>query len=216
VLFFATTMFSQRTVTKEVGGFDELKVFDLIAVDLIPSDENTVVIKGENTDDVKVINDNGKLKIRMLLEQRFNGDETQIEIYYQKIDVLDANEGAYIYGNSPITQNNITLRAQEGGQIQVRLAVNNAKVKSVTGGGVEAIGTAENVDITLNTGGVFEGKELSTKETKVTITAAGRADINASEKVHARVTAGGNIYIYGNPKEVDKKRLAGGRIKIMH
>lgn len=216
MLFFATTMFSQRTVTKEVGGFDELKVFDLIAVDLIPSDENTVVIKGENTDDVKVINDNGKLKIRMLLEQRFNGDETQIEIYYQKIDVLDANEGAYIYGNSPITQNNITLRAQEGGQIQVRLAVNNAKVKSVTGGGVEAIGTAENVDITLNTGGVFEGKELSTKETKVTITAAGRADINASEKVHARVTAGGNIYIYGNPKEVDKKRLAGGRIKIMH
>jgi len=216
VLFFATTMFSQRTVTKEVGGFDELKVFDLIAVDLIPSDENTVVIKGENTDDVKVINDNGKLKIRMLLEQRFNGDETQIEIYYQKIDVLDANEGAYIYGNSPITQNNITLRAQEGGQIQVRLAVNNAKVKSVTGGGVEAIGTAENVDITLNTGGVFEGKELSTKETKVTITAAGRADVNASEKVHARVTAGGNIYIYGNPKEVDKKRLAGGRIKIMH
>lgn len=216
MLFFATTMFSQRTVTKEVGGFDELKVFDLIAVDLIPSDENTVVIKGENTDDVKVINDNGKLKIRMLLEQRFNGDETQIEIYYQKIDVLDANEGAYIYGNSPITQNNITLRAQEGGQIQVRLAVNNAKVKSVTGGGVEAIGTAENVDITLNTGGVFEGKELSTKETKVTITAAGRADVNASEKVHARVTAGGNIYIYGNPKEVDKKRLAGGRIKIMH
>ena len=79
---------------------------------------------------------------------------------------------------------------------------------------VEASGLANNQWIVLNTGGVFEGRELKTANTDVKITAAGEAEIFASDKVDINVKAGGDVYVYGNPKNVNKKTLAGGRVYI--
>jgi len=211
-----TVVFSQVTVTKEVGDFNELKVFDLMVVTLIPSNENKVVIKGEHADDVKIINDNGKLKLRMEVDTRFRGEDTFIEVYFKKIEIIDANEGTYIVGNDIIEQNSIELRAQEGGRIKVKVSVENAQVKAVSGGSILVVGESTNQKIQINTGGIFEGREFQTENTKINITAAGEAEINASKRVKVRVTAGGDVSIYGNPKEIDEKRLAGGRIKIMN
>jgi len=216
LVFCAIAAFAQRTITKDVGDFSELKVYDLIEVNLIQSNENKVVIKGDHTDDVKIINQNGKLKLRMDIDTRFQGEDTYIEVYFKKIRIIDANEGSYIVGNEMIEQNKIELRAQEGGRIKVGLTVDHAKIKAVTGGIIEASGLSKTQEIKLNTGGIFEGRELITKETKIGIIAAGEAEVNASELVEVRVTAGGDVSIYGNPKEVNEKKIAGGRIKIMN
>ncbi|MEM7085913.1 MAG: head GIN domain-containing protein [Bacteroidota bacterium] len=216
LVFFSITAFAQRSVTRDVGDFNELKVYDLIEVNLIQSDENKVVIKGDHTDDVKIINQNGKLKLRMEIDTRFQGEDTYIEVYFKNIGTIDANEGAYIVANEMIEQHKIELRAQEGGRIKVGLTVDQTKIKAVTGGVVEASGLSKSQEIKINTGGVFEGRDLKTQETKVGITAAGEADVNASDRVEVRVTAGGDVNIYGNPKEVNEKKLAGGRVKIMN
>jgi len=204
---------AQRTLNRDVGDFNELKVFDLIEVNLIQSDQNRVVIKGSNTESVKLMNDNGVLKIRMELEERFDGNNTFVEVYFTQIDVIDANEGAYIVSNETIDQNTIELRSQEGGKIKVGLKASHTKIRAVTGGIVEASGTSTSQEVKLNTGGIFEGRELHTKDTTIGITAAGEAEVYASDKVKVRVTAGGDVYIYGNPQKVDKKSIAGGRIK---
>ena len=39
--------FSQRIVDKAVGDFNEVKVYDLIEVNLIKSNENKVLVKGD-------------------------------------------------------------------------------------------------------------------------------------------------------------------------
>lgn len=206
---------AQRTVTKETGDFDKIKVFDLMEVNLIPSDENKVVIKGMYTEDVKVINNNGTLKLRMELETRFRGEDTYIEVYFTDIDVIDANEGAYIVVNEMIEQPKITLKSQEGGRIKVGLQVDHAEIRANSGGIVRATGLAKTQDIKLSTGGIFEGRDLETLDTEIGITAAGEAEVNASDRVKVRVTAGGDVDIYGNPTTIDKKRIAGGRVRVM-
>lgn len=216
LVFCSIAAFAQRSVTRDVGDFTELKVYDLIEVNLIQSNENKVVIKGDHTDDVKIINQNGKLKLRMEIDTRFQGEDTYIEVYFKKIRVIDANEGSYIVGNEMIEQDKIELRAQEGGRIKVGLTVDHAKIKAVTGGIIEASGLSKSQEIKINTGGIFEGRELITQETKIGITAAGEAEINASDRVEVRVTAGGDVSIYGNPKEVSERKIAGGRVKIMN
>ena len=216
LVFCSIAAFAQRSITKDVGDFNELKVYDLIEVNLIQSNENKVVIKGNHTDDVKIINQNGKLKLRMEIDTRFQGEDTYIEVYFKNIKTIDANEGAYIVGNEMIEQDKIELKAQEGGRIKVGLAVDHTKIKAVTGGIIEASGLSKSQEIKINTGGVFEGRDLLTKDTKIGITAAGEADVNASDRVEVRVTAGGDVNIYGNPKEVSEKKLAGGRVKIMN
>jgi len=216
LVFCSIAAFAQRSITKDVGDFNELKVYDLIEVNLIQSNENKVVIKGNHTDDVKIINQNGKLKLRMEIDTRFQGEDTYIEVYFKNIRTIDANEGAYIVGNEMIEQDKIELKAQEGGRIKVGLTVDHTKIKAVTGGIIEASGLSKSQEIKINTGGIFEGRDLLTKETKIGITAAGEADVNASDRVEVRVTAGGDVNIYGNPKEVSEKKLAGGRVKIMN
>lgn len=217
IFFLLTTLvYSQRTIEREVGDFIELKVYDLMEVNLIQADENKVVIKGRNTDDVRILNQNGKLKLRMELDTRFNGEDTFIEVYFKKIEIIDANEGARIVVNELIEQDEIELRAQEGGEIKVGLNVNFTEVKAITGGVIEASGLSTKQVVYLTTGGVFEGMDLKTKNTKIGITAAGEAEVNASELVDAKVTAGGDIFIYGNPKEIKEKRLAGGSVKVMN
>ena len=67
----------------------------------------------------------------------------------------------------------------------------------------------------VNTGGKIRNKELNTKETVVVVNAGGRADVKASDYVKAKVRAGGYIYIYGNPKQVDRDKVFGGKIAVV-
>jgi len=209
------TASSQQVLDQPVGAFNELKVFDLIEVNLIQGTEQRVVIKGRNSEDVKIINDNGTLKLRMNLEKRFDGSETYIEVYFTQIDIIDANEGARITSNALIEQNTIELRAQEGGFIKAGLKVNHATMKAVTGGILEVSGSAVSQEIKLNTGGIFEGEAFKTEDCEISVTAAGQAEVYASSQVRVRVTAGGDVRVYGNPSRVDQKSFAGGSIVVM-
>jgi len=214
-LFISVAAIAQKTVEKKVGEFTELKVYDLIEVNLIKSDENKIVVLGKNTNEVEFINKNGILKIRMELEKIFNGNNTKVNLYYTGVDVIDGNEGAYIHSEDEIQQFEIDLNAQEGAFIKVKLDVTYANIRSVTGSTVQAYGTAKHQDISIYTGGIYKGEHLTTEFTDVAIRAAGEAHINASTLVNAKVRAGGDIYIYGNPERVDESRVLGGRIKRM-
>ncbi len=215
-VFFLSTTFlvAQNPINKNVGDFNEVKVFDLIKVSLVKSDENKVMITGENADDVEIIIKNNLLKVRMKLDRSFDGTKTFVAVHYSDIKLIDANEGAKVVGNELITQDSIELRAQEGASIIVGLDVDRVTVRAVSGGIIETRGKANTQDITLNTGGIYEGRDFETKNTTVKVRAAGEAEVKASNSVDARITAGGTIDIYGNPKNVTKKQTFGGKIRV--
>jgi len=183
---------------------------------LIKSDENRVVITGDDVEDVEVFNKDGKLKIRMAFDKTFNGQRTFVAVHYTDLDIIDGNEGARITSNELIEQNQITLKTQEGAKINVGLNVKNVDIRAVTGGIVETHGKADSQEIVLNTGGIYEGRDFETKNTKVTVRAAGEAEVNASDLVDAKMRAGGDIIIYGQPDSVKEDKMFGGRIKRMN
>lgn len=213
VLFITTICLAQNPIEKTVGEFSELKVYDLIDVELVKSDFDKVEITGKNKKDVLVNNKNGTLKIKMNFGEVFDGSQTKVKLYYTNIDVIDANEGANIHSKEKIEQFEIDLNAQEGGKINVLLDVKYLNIRAVTGADIIALGKATNQDVSIYTGGDYDGKELKTEVTDISIRAAGEANINASKRVTAKVRAGGDIFIYGNPERVDESRVLGGRIK---
>lgn len=207
--------FAQRIIDTEVGEFKEIKVFDLIEVNLIQSDENKIMIKGWNVDDIIWTNKKGVLKLRMQLDKKFQGEDTMIEVYYTNLDVIDGNEGAQITCNEMVQKSKIELRTQEGAKIHIGMDVDYADIRAVTGGIVEASGLAKNQTVVLNTGGIFDGRDLRTANTDVKISAGGEAEVFASEAVDINVRAGGDVNVYGKPKKVYKKTFVGGRIHIV-
>ncbi|MGM5469122.1 head GIN domain-containing protein [Flavobacteriaceae bacterium LMO-SS05] len=209
------TFHSQAQTEKNVGEFKELKVYDLIEVKLVKSDENKIRISGENTQDVVFVNKNGVLKIRMALKKIFDGNKTQVTLFYTNMDIIDANEGAYIYSDDLIKQFDLKLRAQEGGLIKIILETSFLDVKSTTGATIEAKGHSKKQNISLNTGGIYKGEHLNTEQTEVSIVAAGEAYVKASKLVDVKIRVGGDVYIYGNPETVNENKAIGGRVKRM-
>ena len=208
------TASAQQMIDREVGNFHEIKVFDLIEVNMIRSDENRIVIKGDRAGDIEFVNRDGVLKLRMEFDKKFRGEDTLIEVYYTDILVVDANEGARITCNEMIEQDRIELRAQEGARIEVGMKVRDAEIRAVTGGMVYASGLATNQVITLNTGGIFEGRDLETETSSIRVSAGGEAELFAREEVDIQIRAGGDVYVYGKPKRVQKDRIFGGRIYL--
>lgn len=215
LVFTSVLTFGQNTIEKEIGEFSVLKVYDLIDVELIKSKTNKVIISGHNTQNVLINNKNGTLKIKMKLKEIFDGNSVKVKLYYSKVDVIDVNEGAKVHSEDKIKQFEIDLRSQEGGKIDVKLDVTYANIKSVTGGVVKASGKAESQDVSLLTGGVYKGEELKTDKTEVAIKAAGEAYVNAKDLVDVKIRAGGDVFIYGDPKTVNENKVFGGRIKRM-
>lgn len=215
-LFFTTLFFAQNSIEKTIGEFTELKVYDLIEVRLIQSNENKVTITGENQDDVLVNNKNGKLKIKMTLKKIFDGNKTTVTLHYTSIDIIDVNEGAKVSSQEIIKQFEMDLKAQEGGQIMVPLNTNYTNIKSVTGGIIKTTGSCKIQDISLSTGGVYEAENFNTEETKILIKAAGEAYVKASNLVDIKIRAGGDVFIYGNPKTINESKVFGGRVKKMN
>jgi len=215
VLFITTTCFAQNPIEKTIGEFSELKVYDLIEVELIKGDIDKIVITGKNAAAVLVNNKNGTLKIKMKLEEAFDGNKTKVKLYYTNLDVIDANEGAYIHSENIIKQFEVDLNAQEGGKISVKLDTKYVNIRAVTGADIIASGLAIHQDISIYTGGDYDGETLITEFTDVSIRLAGTANVNATKKVTAKVRAGGDIFIYGNPDRIDESRVLGGRVKRM-
>lgn len=215
ILLITASGFSQNPITKDVGHFTEVKVFDRMVVNLVKSDENKVVISGEDASQVEVINKEGVLKIRMELDLIFDGDKTFVHVYYNDLKIIDGNEGAVITSNELIEQDAIEIKMQEGARIRVGLQVKRAKLRAVTGGRIMASGAAKEQEVKVNTGGYYQGQELMTEKATILVQAGGEVEAYVSQLADITIRAGGDVVIYGNPVEVQRKRTFGGRIKIM-
>ncbi|SEN69676.1 Putative auto-transporter adhesin, head GIN domain [Flavobacterium sp. CF108] len=210
-ILFVQMSFGQ--VTKELGDFDTVKVYDKLSVKLIPSSENKVVIKGAREAELEAVNKNGVLKLRMPFPKLLSGNDLEVTLYYKHIELIDVNEGAEVISKEAIKATSFKVSAQEGGKINVDLNVDKLKVSSVSGGEITATGKADNLDASLGAGGYFLGSKLATSQTKISVSAGGKADVNASTLVDAKVSAGGSIYIYGKPKQINQKTVFGGKIE---
>lgn len=210
-ILFVQMSFGQ--VTKELGDFDTVKVYDKLSVKLVQSSENKIVIKGAREAELEAVNKNGILKLRMPFPKLLSGNDLEVTLYYKHIELIDANEGATVSSKETIKATSFKVSAQEGAKINVDLNVDKLKVSSVSGGEITVTGKADNLEAGLGAGGYFLGSKLATSQTKVSVSAGGKADVNASTLVDAKVSAGGSIYIYGKPKQINQKTVFGGKIE---
>jgi hypothetical protein len=210
LLVFSAVAFAQET--KNVGDFNKVTSFDRIDVFLVPSDENKVQLDGKDKEDVELVNKNGELKIRMPLLKMLDGDNISVTVYYKKITAVEANEGSRIACGDKIESVTFDIIAKEGSEVKLILDVEKLNVRTANGSKVELEGTADIQDVLVNSGGIYEAPDFKTEQTKITVNAGGIALIYATELVDAKVRAGGNITISGNPKQINKDIIAGGTI----
>ena len=211
ILFLSSLAFAQTE--KSVGDFNKVTSFDKIDVVLILSTENKVILKGTNSEEVQLINNNGELKLRLPVEKMLAGDAISATVFYKKLDAVEANEGSRIACSTEIKAIGFDIITKEGSEIVLQnLLADKLEVRCSAGSLVTIKGTVKNQDILVNSGAKYDGQDCATEQTTVTVNAGGIANVNASDLVDAKTRAGGTITIYGNPKQMNKKSVAGGKI----
>ncbi|SDW09058.1 Putative auto-transporter adhesin, head GIN domain [Lutibacter oricola] len=213
-VLISTIGFAQESITKNLGDFNQLKVYNGLDVELKKGSESKIEITGSQAEDVTIKNSNGTLKIRLKFPERFTSDDVNIVVYYSKdIDILDANEGAEIFSEEKIKQSHLEVKVQEGAKIDLDIKVKHLEVKCVTGGIINLEGKATNQTIEATTGGVYDGYNLQSITVMVTAASGAKAEVDAKELLDAKVRFGGNIYYKGTPETIKSKKIIGGTIK---
>lgn len=211
------TLISQTTITKNVGDFLKLKVYNGISVELIKSNEQKLEITGEKAEKVKIKNSKDILKISLKFPDLSADGKVQIKLYYNKeIKVIDANEGATITGKE-IDQQQLEVKSQERAFINLVIKTKHLKVKSSSGGIIKLTGTSKNQDIDVDLYGVYHGYGLNVSDnTTIRAGSGAKAEVSAGETLDAKVSFGGSIFYKGTPEVIKDKKVAGGIIKQMN
>ena len=215
LMILAVVFLSQLTnaqATRNLGDFDEVKVFDKINVKLIESSENKIIITGARADEVETLNKNGELKIRMPFPQLLSGEDIMVKLYFKNLESIAVSEGSYVSSEKDFKQTSLDLNAKSGGEINLDINVDKVIVKANAGGIVTLSGKAKNQDVVITSGGILNAKDLETSQTTISVAAGGKSEIHASTLVDAKVRAGGSIFIYGKPKQINKEVFIGGTI----
>ena len=201
-----------QDVEKDLGNFTEVKTFNAVEVEVIPSDKNRIIITGHSKNDVKFDIVEDRLEIRLSLDNLWSKNNTRITLYTKDLSTIDANEGSIVEVSGEIKGQELTFRTQEAAIIFARVNSRKINAKAVSGGKVTLEGKAEEQVVEINTGGLYYGKDLRTSRTEVSAGTAGKGEIYATDYVKATAKLGGTVEIFGRPGEVDKKTSLGGRI----
>jgi hypothetical protein len=213
-IFLILSNILNAQVTKSLGEFSKVTAFDKITVILIPSSENKIEISGDLASDVEVVTKNNELKIKMPIDKLMKGGNIKAKVYFEKLEGIEANEGSIVSCNKPLESLDFSLIAKEGGQITANIISERINVKCTNGAIIKLEGDTKNLNIMVNSGGDIDAENCSASQTIVSVNAGGNANVTATDLVDAKVRAGGNITIFGDPRQINQKTVLGGKIII--
>jgi hypothetical protein len=216
MLLISTSVFAQVKSITPGKDFSSIKVSTGLFVEIVTdSEENKIEIKGSARDKVNVEIDDGELQLSLPVGQLFTEAEILITVYTDKVEELKARSGSEVEFNSIVDQKKLSLIASEGSYIGGELKVKTLAAKSVTGASISLVGSAKTTNVEVKTGGSYDGEDLITETTSVSVSYGGEAAVHATQTCSANVTAGGSIAIYGNPSTLSQKTKLGGNIKVV-
>jgi len=217
-LLFTFNVIAQSTVTKVLGDYDILKVYNGIEVELIKSKEQKLEITGEKSEMVKIKNVDNTLKLSLPFslkpENNSAAGKVFVKLYYSKIiTVIDGNEGSTITSKN-FKQDKLEVKAQERAFIDLSATIKYLKVKTTSGGIIKLSGTAKNQEVDVDLYGVYNGYDMEVSgNSNVKAGTGAKAEVLAGETLNAKVGFGGSIFYKGNPEVIKDKKVIGGTIQ---
>ena len=218
LILFSYSFIAQNSITKNLGDFSILKVYNGIEVELIKSEFSKLEITGKKADKLKVKNVNNTLKLSLPFslkpENNLAEGELIIKLYYNsELQTIDANEGATLTGKT-IKQDKLTVNAQERAFINLVVEVKELKVRASSGGIIKLTGTTINQNVDLDLYGIYHGYNLKPSLSSIVKAGTGaKAEVLAGNTLNAKVSFGGSIFYKGNPKVIKDKKVIGGTIQ---
>ena len=130
----------------------------------------------------------------------------------KEIKSIRTTSAGDVIGESPINSDNLEFSASSAGDIKLEVKSKDLDVDISSSGDITLRGETDMLRADLSSAGDLNAYELQTREADISVSSAGDADINVSERINARASSAGDINYKGDPKYVDAHSSSAGGI----
>ncbi len=121
----------------------------------------------------------------------------------KEVNSVKTTSAGDVYGESPIKSDRLELSASSAGDIKLEVNAKNIDIDISSSGDITLKGETDMLRVDLSSAGDLNAYELRSREADISVSSAGDADVNVSERITARASSAGDINYKGDPKYVD-------------
>jgi hypothetical protein len=194
---------SGNVVTRDVSvqPFDELQVSGVFNVSLIQGDKVQVKIEAEDNLQplFQVTNEGSKLTISMKKGININ-TKTKMNVYvtFKTLTVIDMNTVGNVSTNSKLKLNDLSIKSNSVGSIDLKLDVQTMHVDNSGVGSVKLSGSADNAVIKNSGVGSIHAGDFIVQRMNINNSGVGSAEVNAEKELTVNDSFLGKIKNKGN------------------
>ena len=155
---------------------------------------------------------NGKLRIWERSNRFHNWKPVRYFVSAAYLDRIVLAGSGEITGNDFQTQD-LELILAGSGRIYVAADPAHTRAEITGSGQIDVTGATQTLDLRITGSGEFECRSFISDTTDVTITGSGRAVVNTTEALFAKISGSGDIWYYGNPPVVETNISGSGTIQ---
>ncbi|MBK9191059.1 MAG: DUF2807 domain-containing protein [Crocinitomicaceae bacterium] len=205
-------------IDKALDPFTTVVITGNYRITMVESTEEKIHVVNNDvniTDDKIIIEVNGGVLDIKIKGDTYKERDMDFTIYYKSVSHIEAKRGARVTLQNTLKGEVIIFNCSMGGHVKGNIEAGTAKLKISNDGLINVTGTAKFAEMEVSTGGTLHAVELITETCVAKVTAGGSIKLNATVKLDASVTSGGNISYKGNPATFEESVKIGGTISKM-
>jgi hypothetical protein len=213
--FRKTVYGNNKVVTKErkTESFTGIKVSTGIDVYLKQGDNETVSVEADENLHEYILTEvrDGVLNIYTEANIR-EAERERVYVTMKNINSVRTTSAGDVVGETPVKTDRLELSASSAGDIKLEVSAKEIEIDISSSGDMTLKGEADLLKADLSSAGDLNAFDLKVREADISVSSAGDADINVSEKITARASSAGDINYMGDPKYVDVHSSSAGGV----
>jgi hypothetical protein len=212
---FETVRGNHNVVKKDrkVGSFTGIKVSSGIDVFLRQGNNESLSVEADENLHEYILTEvkGGVLHIYSEVTIR-DAEMKRAYVTMKDIASLSTSSAGNITGETPVKTDRLRLSTSSAGDIDLEVNANDLEIDISSAGDIKLTGEADKLEADLSSAGSLKAYDLQVKEADISVSSAGDANINVSERITARASSAGSINYKGNPRYVDAHSSSAGGI----
>jgi len=213
--FFESVRGNHDVIKKDrkAGSFTGIKVSSGIDVLLTQGNNESITVEADENlhEHIRTEIKNDVLHVYSDVTIR-DAEMKRVYVTMNEINSLQTTSAGDINGETPVKASRLKLSTSSAGDISIEVNAKELDVDISSAGDIRLSGEADILEADLSSAGNLNAFNLRVREADISVSSAGDADINVTDRIRARASSAGNINYRGNPKNVDAHSSSAGGI----
>jgi hypothetical protein len=196
--------------------FDKVKGSAGLDVYLTEGSENKIVVEADENlmEFIETEVNNGRLTITTS-KNIGRSKAKKVHVTYTSLNDVAASSGADVIVKSVLKNENISLDASSGADLEVSIFAKEVFIETSSGADIKVSGKASSLKANSSSGSEIDAQELLVMNCIADASSGADITVNVKDNLETEATSGGTIKYYGNPAAVSKNGSRSGNVRKM-